>query len=256
MQQLAIQQAKKGSGVRLLTGIITSPTLADQIQTFLKAYPQAKWYQWEAVNHDNVYEGTRLAFGEWLNPIYRVRQAKVILALDSDFLYLGSAAVRYAREFADGRRVRENQREMNRLYVAEPMPTVTGFSADHRLPIHSSRIGLLALAIAQAVGASVQVEAAGELTPDERKWAEAVARDLMAHKGESLVIVGEAQPPTVHAIAHAINAALGNLGKTVVFTAPPEAKTNPLHQRYSRLSEGDRGGAGRGADYAGHEPCL
>jgi MoCo/4Fe-4S cofactor protein with predicted Tat translocation signal len=224
MQQLAIQQAKKGSGVRLLTGIITSPTLADQIQTFLKAYPQAKWYQWEAVNHDNVYEGTRLAFGEWLNPIYRVRQAKVILALDSDFLYLGPAAVRYAREFADGRRVRENQREMNRLYVAEPMPTVTGFSADHRLPIHSSRIGLLALAIAQAVGASVQVEAAGELTPDERKWAEVVARDLMAHKGESLVIVGEAQPPTVHAIAHAINAALGNLGKTVVFTAPPEAK--------------------------------
>ena len=224
MQQLAIQQAKKGSGVRLLTGIITSPTLADQIQTFLKAYPQAKWYQWEAVNHDNVYEGTRLAFGEWLNPIYRVRQAKVILALDSDFLYLGPAAVRYAREFADGRRVRENQREMNRLYVAEPMPTVTGFSADHRLPIHSSRIGLLALAIAQAVGASVQVEAAGELTPDERKWAEAVARDLMAHRGESLVIVGEAQPPTVHAIAHAINATLGNLGKTVVFTAPPEAK--------------------------------
>jgi molybdopterin-containing oxidoreductase family iron-sulfur binding subunit len=224
MSQLTVQQAKKGSGIRLLTGIVTSPSLAAQIQAFLKAYPQAKWYQWEAVNHDNIYEGARLAFGEWLNPIYRLREAKVIVALDSDFLYMGPAAVRYAREFADGRRVREKKREMNRLYVAEPMPTVTGFSADHRLPIHSSRVGLLALAIAQAVGAPVQATAQGELTPEERKWAEAVARDLMAHRGESVVIVGEAQPPAVHAIAHAINAALGNLGKTVVFTAPPEAK--------------------------------
>ncbi|GBC91953.1 Menaquinone reductase, iron-sulfur cluster-binding subunit [bacterium HR15] len=224
MQQLAIQQAKKGSGIRLLTEVVTSPSLAAQIQAFLKAYPQAKWYQWEAINSDNIYEGTRLAFGEWLNPIYRVQQAKVILALDSDFLYMGPAAVRYAREFADGRRVRESQRDMNRLYVAEPMPTVTGFTADHRLPIHSSRIGLLAAAIAQVVGAPLQVSAQGALTPEERKWAEAVARDLMAHRGESLVIVGEAQPPAVHAIAHAINAALGNLGKTVVFTAPPEAK--------------------------------
>ncbi len=224
MGQLARQQAKKGRGVRLLTGIITSPSLAAQINAFLKTYPEAKWYQWEAINNDNVYEGTRLAFGETLNPIYRLRQAKVIVALDSDFLYMGPAAPRYAREFADGRRVRESQREMNRLYVAEPMPTVTGFTADHRLPIHSSRIGLLAQAIAQAVGAPVQVSAKGELTPEERKWAEAVARDLMAHKGESGVIVGEAQPPAVHAIAHAINGALDNLGKTVVFTAPPEAK--------------------------------
>jgi len=237
MGQLAVQQAKKGSGVRLLTGIITSPSLAAQIQAFLKAYPQAKWYQWEAINYDNVYEGTRLAFGEWLNPIYRIGNAKVILALDSDFLYMGAAAVRYAREFADGRRVRENQREMNRLYVAEPMPTVTGFTADHRLPIHSSRIGLLTAAIAQAVSAPVQVSAQGELSPEERKWAEAVARDLMAHRGESLVIVGEAQPPAVHAIAHAINAALGNIGKTVVFTAPPEAKPTLCTEDIRRLAK-------------------
>ncbi len=224
MQQLALQQAKQGAGIRLLTGLITSPSLAAQIQAFLKAYPKAKWYQWEAVNNDNLYAGTRMAFGEFLNPIYRLRQAKVILALDSDFLYMGPAAVRYAREFADGRRVRQNQRAMNRLYVAEPMPTVTGFTADHRLPILSSRIALLTAAIARAINAPIQINATGQLTPDEQKWAEVVARDLMAHRGESVVIVGEAQPPEVHAIAFAINAALGNLGKTIVFTAPPEAR--------------------------------
>ncbi len=221
---LGQQAAKGGAGIRILTGRVVSPSLAAQIQKFLQTYPQAKWYQYEPVNRDNVYEGARLAFGEWLNPIYRLRNAKVIVALDSDFLYTEPGAVRYAREFADGRRIRAGQTEMNRLYVAEPMFTVTGMTADEHLPIRSSKIARLLYEIARLLGAPVQATVEGELTETEQKWAQVAAGDLAAHRGESLVIVGEAQPPAVHAIAHAINAHLGNLGKTVVFTAPPEEK--------------------------------
>lgn len=224
LEALAIQGAKQGAGIRILTGAITSPTLADQIQQFLKAYPQAKWYQYEAITWDNVYEGTRLAFGAWLNPLYRLQNAKVLVALDSDILYTGPGAVRYARDFMQGRRVRKGTTEMNRLFVAEPMFTVTGMTADERLPIASSKIGRLIVEIARMLDVPVQAQVTGELTPQEQKWAQVVAGELKAHAGESLLVVGEAQPPEVHAIAHAINQALGNIGKTVVFTDPVEAK--------------------------------
>ena len=48
-------QADHGAGLRVLTEATSSPSFVAQIQAFLKAYPQAKWYQWEAVNRDNVY---------------------------------------------------------------------------------------------------------------------------------------------------------------------------------------------------------
>ena len=51
------------------------------------------------------------------------------------------------------------------------------------------------------------------------------------HKGSSVVIAGDHQPPAVHAVAHAMNAALGNVGKTVVYTDPVDA--NPVNQTES-----------------------
>ena len=98
---LGAEKGNGGSGVRLLTPTITSPTLGDQINTFLKAYPSAKWVQYESVTRDNVREGAKLAFGEYVNTVYRVDQADVIVTLDSDFLTSGPGCIRYAREFRE-----------------------------------------------------------------------------------------------------------------------------------------------------------
>src|ERR1700723_2630388 len=62
-------------------------------------------------------------------------------------------------------------------------------------------------------------------------WTQAVGKDLAAHRGSSVVIAGEEQPPAVHALAHAMNAALGNVGKTVYYTEPLEA--NPVNEMES-----------------------
>ena len=61
---LSIQKSLQGAGIRILTPTISSPTLADQLQSFLKVYPQAKWHVYEPVNRDNVLEGAKLAFGQ------------------------------------------------------------------------------------------------------------------------------------------------------------------------------------------------
>src|SRR5262249_32911177 len=90
-----------------------------------------------------------------------------------------------------------------------------------RLPLRATEVDTLARAVAAAVGVS---GISGNLSGGTVKFAEVVARDLKAHSGKSIVIAGEHQPASVHAIAHAINAALGNIGKTVVFTESLEAK--------------------------------
>ncbi len=221
--QMATQRDKQGAGLRLLTETVTSPTLAAQIQALLAQLPAAKWYQYEPAGRDNARAGARLAFGDDVNTVYHFDKADVILALDADFLYSFPGSVRYAREFADRRRVRQGRATMNRLYVVEPELTVTGSNADHRLPLRVGAIEAFARAVAQGLG--VNVEAAGDSLPPNAsdKWIPALVRDLQAHRGASLVLAGDGQPPAVHALAHMLNDALGNAGNTVVYTAPIEA---------------------------------
>jgi molybdopterin-containing oxidoreductase family iron-sulfur binding subunit len=222
------QHLKKGAGLRLLTGTVTSPTLGDQLRSLLGEFPSAKWHQYEPISRDNVHAGARLAFGQDVNTIYRIDKAQVILALDSDFLSWDPGNLRYAREFAAGRRVGPGGGAMNRLYVVESCPSVTGSMGDHRLRLRAGEVELFARKVAQQLRG--QATSAG-LSGAQDKFAEAVARDLTQHRGRSLVVAGDQQPPTLHALAHAINHHLGNVGQTVIHTDPVEA--HPVDQRQS-----------------------
>ena len=216
---LEAERVVGGGGLRILTETITSPTLGNQLRQLLARFPNAKWHQYEPVNLDNVHAGARLAFGAVVDTIYRLENAEVILSLDADFLFSGPANVRYAREFAGKRRVRQGNIAMNRLYAIEATPSVTGAMADHRIALRPSEIPNFAAAVAAKMGLSVQS------TTDAQKsqWIDALVRDLQTHRGASVVIAGDQQPPGVHALAHAMNQALDNVGKTVVYTDPIEA---------------------------------
>ena len=146
----------------------------------------------------------------------------MVVALDADFLGFGPASVRYAKDFSSRRRMGTPKDALNRLYVVEPVPTVTGSNADHRLALKARDVHAFAAAVAAAVGASTagQPAAAGSLSATAQSWAAAVAADLQANRGKSAVIAGDHQPAVVHAIARAINEALGNAGATVIYTAP------------------------------------
>jgi MoCo/4Fe-4S cofactor protein with predicted Tat translocation signal len=217
--ELDDQRSAQGAGLRILTGLITSPTLASQLEAILAEFPQAKWHQYEPAGRDQVRAGARLAFGEEVETVYNLANAEVILSLDANFLGEGPGHIRYARDFSDKRRVWSGQTTQTRLYVAENTPSITGAKADHRLPLRASQMELFARAVAQAVG----VEAGGVELADQADWIAAVANDLQEHRGTSLVIAGDQQPAVVHALAHAINEALGNVGQTVSYIDPVAA---------------------------------
>ncbi len=239
---LGAEKGNNGSGVRLLTSTITSPTLGDQINTFLKAYPSAKWVQYESVTRDNVREGAKLAFGEYLNTVYHVDQAEVIVALDSDFLTSGPGCLRYAREFARKRRVEGTESKMNRLYAVESTPTSTGAMADHRLRMRASDVEAFARLLARELGVSaIAAPPAAPTLP--AGWIAALARDLKLHPGATLIVAGEQQPPIVHALAHAMNQSLGNLGKTLYVTAPIEVSPTNEWNSIGQLAADIRAGS-------------
>ncbi len=215
----------KGAAVRILTTTVTSPTLGAQLKDVLAQFPGAKWHQYEPCSNNAARVGAKMAFGRPVNAVYRVGQADVIVSLDADFLMAGPGHVRYIREFANRRALPDGpSSNLNRLYVVESMATSTGAMADHRLPLRSSDVETFTRQLAAAIGVSAAGAANASAANIPGDWLKAVADDLVAHRGSSLVIAGETQPPIVHAMAHAMNAALGNVGKTVDYTESIEAE--------------------------------
>ena len=213
---LTVQKGLGGAGIRILTQTISSPTLADQLRAFLKIYPQAKWHVYEPVNRDNVLEGAKLAFGQPVETRYDFSKADVIVSLDADFLYAGFPGnTRYIRDFVSRR---NPDGKMSRFYAIESTPTSTGAKADHRLPVKASEVEMLARSL------FITKE-----PQSEQGFAPRVRQDLAAHRGSSLVIAGDHQPPAVHALAHWLNQ--DNVGKTVFYIDPVDA--NPVNQTES-----------------------
>jgi MoCo/4Fe-4S cofactor protein with predicted Tat translocation signal len=213
--QVERQRITNGAGFRILTETVTSPTLHEQIKDLLKTFPGARWHQYEPVNRDAARQGSQLAFSRYLDPIYDLSKADVILSLDSDFLSRGPAHLKYARAFAR----RRKPTDMNRLYVVEPSPTNTGAMADHRLPVRAGDIEIFAREIAYRVGTPVE----GGDPLGHGDFINAVVEDLRKAGRSALVIPGESQSPAVHALAHAINDTLGATGSTVRLVEPVEA---------------------------------
>jgi Fe-S-cluster-containing dehydrogenase component/anaerobic selenocysteine-containing dehydrogenase len=203
------------------------------------------------VSRNAAWKGTQLVFGRALDPILDLRVADVIVCLDADLLASGPFHCRYARQFADGRRVRSKADRMNRLYVVEPVLTVTGATADHRFRAKARDVRMIAKALLRETARSVDVPwmdalraplAKSEEAPDITTWVRAVARDLSAHKGRSVVVAGEGQPDDVHALVAVLNVALGNVGETVSFVAPAILDAgSPAHSLEPLLAELDGG---------------
>src|SRR5256712_3130690 len=204
------------------------------MKQILTDFPEAKWHQYEPVNRDNARAGAMMAFGQDVNTIYDFSKAERILSLDADFLSCQPGSLRYARDFAARRRITEGKKEMNRLYVVETTPTNTGASADHRWTVKSSEAEVITRGLAwllwpMALRTGVVTPLLGHERPFAANepainysiikpaWLTTIANDLEQHKGSSIVIAGNEASPLIHAFAHAMNDALGNVNKTVFY---------------------------------------
>jgi molybdopterin-containing oxidoreductase family iron-sulfur binding subunit len=231
----SLGKAKDGAGVWVLSPPVTSPTLVRQREALLAALPQAQWRVYEPVSRDHARQGAVAAFGQDVQPLYQFANADVVVALDADFLCQGGGAVRYARDFM-ARRGAEGQVAGNRLYAIETSYTPTGAAADHRLPLRPSQIEQFAQGLADRLGVSGATTPTAAAGIDE-KWLSAIADDLAAHRGKSLVVAGDHQPANVHTLVHAMNETLGNVGGTVTYIPPIAGDTADGVQSLRELTD-------------------
>ncbi len=235
----AIEQnrADGGAGIRFLNTTITSPTLVDQFAQIKRELPNSKLIQFEPVNNDNAMAGARMAFGSPAHTVYRFDRAERVLSLDADIF--SSFNTGYIKDYTKQRVYSETKKDMCRLYCIETTVSLMGAKADHRIAVKPSQMTEITKAVAAAVGVSGAVSTYTE----NADWIAAMARDLAAFRGRSLVIAGAHQSPAVHALAHTMNAALGNVGQTVVYTEPlsPGSEKLQVEQLRELITEIDSG---------------
>jgi molybdopterin-containing oxidoreductase family iron-sulfur binding subunit len=224
--------ADGGAGLAVLSESFSSPTLARLASELRARYPKSQWATYDAVSDENRLAGLRSATGRDLDLMLRFDRASVILCLDADPLLTDPEAIRHARGFADGRRAgalstssgQASSGAMNRLYAVEGVYSLTGAMADHRLRLDSRQIAAFLAALAARLGVPGASSQAGADVPGvDPRWIDAVAKDLLANRGKGLVIAGERQPASVHSGVCALNAYLGNNGKTVSYYETKDA---------------------------------
>ncbi len=232
--------AKKGAGLAFLADESASPTRGRLVKALKAKFPQAIWAEYEAITDEAPLAAAQAAFGQDVKPVYHFDKAKRVVSIDADFFHAESGALANTRAFAKARRLKSKHDPMNRLYVAESTFSITGSMADHRLRLASSHMLAFAAALASKIMGASDLDklSQGLEFKDQDKWLEACAADLLAHKGESIVVAGAHQPAEVHAIAYAMNAFLGNVGTTVDLVAIEAPVAQSLAQLKSAVAAG------------------
>lgn len=222
-----------GEGAAVLYRPTTSPTF-HRIKAELSAkFPKCEWVTYGPAVQNGLTAGIQAAGGQAVEPRYKLDKAKVVVSFDADILGYAPGTVRMSRDFASNRRIEKPSDEMNRLYVVEPTLSITGSNADHRARVAAKDIEAVVLHLADALRAQGvgDFKLALPKLPDgiSATWLTALATDLKANQGASLVVVGEGYGARVQALCAMINQMLGNEGSTVVYyPARPDAKSDSV----------------------------
>jgi len=254
--------ATQGEGLAFVVGKVASPARRGACAALRARFPKATWVDYASGESAGAAEGTRAAFGAPMRDVLNITKegTHVILSLDRDFLYHERDELPNARGFAKSREVLTTKDTMSRLYMVESGYSVTGGQADHRLALAPGRTAAFAVELAKFVlpklaapGAEalvaaingVSVPAGADLADNARRFLEECGKDLVdaANRGKTLVVAGPTQPAGVHALAAALNAALGNIGASVTYVPLEADEAADSHGAIGALTSAMAGGA-------------
>jgi molybdopterin-containing oxidoreductase family iron-sulfur binding subunit len=209
-------RANGGAGLRVLTGPATSPTLAAQRAALQNSMPHLHWHTHAAIGHEALYESTQRVFGTKLETHLRVAGARVIVVLDGDCLDAGPHQVGNAKQWAQARRDAAQQNTVLPLHSAGSVPGLTAAKADFSVTASPAEIVGLAEAFLSMATGGAQSTVPGHLA----EWFKRASTALIQARGAGILHCGVWAAPEVMDAVHRTNVALGNIGATVIHTAP------------------------------------
>ncbi len=254
-QHFAGVKNTQGAGLAFIVDKRRSPSRDAMKRRVMETYPKAMWVAYDAVQSDEAAKGSTIAFGSPMREVLHLDKADVIVSFDRDFLGDDAAMLRNARGFASKRSPLTTKDGMNRLYMVESSLTVTGAKADHRIAAAPSAIATVAAALASKLGVGGNVKSAAEGIAGQMagavgdatvsKFVDELAKDLTAagRSGKVVVLAGPTQPAAVHALCHAMNAALGAAGSTVHYRPMGEDEASSGIAGLKKVVDGLNGGS-------------
>jgi len=219
------EAARNGKEIALITRGIYSPSTIKVLGDFRLKFPTAKVYAYELFNEAARARAWEKCYGRAVLPVIKWEKAKIILALESDFLGTEGMTLEQIRKFTAGRDINKPQ-DFKRLYSVEGNMSLTGMNADYRLRLRPDAQLDFVLAVLKEIQmtngeaaaqsglknmldkASLKAFAAKhELDPEILRQ---LTEDLLKNRGESIVHAGNMLPESVHIAVNHLNEVLGS----------------------------------------------
>ncbi|GJD47881.1 Ion-translocating oxidoreductase complex subunit B [Methylobacterium crusticola] len=231
----ALRATDGGRGLHLVTGPVTSPSLAAQIAAMRRDFPAMRWHVAAPAGREALYEGAREAYGRPLETRWRLGEARTIVSLDGDLLDAGPGQVGQSRDWIEARRAAAAAGRLLSLHHAGPTPSLTGAKADAPLAVGSDALAQIARdLLAEAGGGTAEVR-----DGPVAAWRRRAFAALNGARGAGVVLAGAHAAPALLAQVHRLNAALGNTGRCVFHTAPvPAQEAEPLAALVEAMARG------------------
>lgn len=199
------------SKVAILSNTIISPSTQRSINDFSAKYAgKVAHVQYDTVSYNGITAANKAQFGKAVVPSYDFSKAKVIVSIGADFLGTWLTPNVFSVQYGETRQ--SSNAWMSKHYQLETIMSLTGSNADVRIPIKPSEEGKVVAALYAAL-------TGGTAPAVEGIDIAAIAKDLQAAAGESLVVAGS-NDVNVQQIVNAINKSLRNYGKTIDIEKP------------------------------------
>ncbi len=218
--------ASSGKEIAILTSKVISPSYKKVLDEFIAVYPTAKVYTYDQFNDNAKLSAWQKSYGTRNIPTIKFNEAKIILAVESDFLSTELNKVENVRLFAEGRDV-FSEKDFNRLYSVEGAMTQTGMKADYRLRLRTDAMEDFVMSLLSEFITKKKIStfatdtkygnAVSKYSIDEfaKKYGldksvlDHLVSDLEKNQGSSIVVGGESLAESTHIAINLLNDVIG-----------------------------------------------
>lgn len=205
--------------IAIIAQSINSPTTLKVLKEFVAKFPSTKIYSYELFHEEVKNYAWQKCYGNGTFPLIKWDEAKIIVALESDFLGSEGNRVENSALFVQGRNV-DNATNFNRLHVVEGNLSLTGMNADYRIPLRPHAQFDFVMSLIDEVGRKLGKQISfsnsfsiGDFSKKyglELKKLDILVSDLINNAGKSIVHAGTTLPEEVHIAVNYLNELLGN----------------------------------------------
>ncbi|MGH7779362.1 MAG: molybdopterin-dependent oxidoreductase [Candidatus Binataceae bacterium] len=229
--------AKAGQNRVAFLGAPQGPTFEKITRAFLGAYGSNRAIFYEALENESARTAAETLFGRRDLPVYKIDQAETLISFGADFLETGPSPVELARQYADFRapKTRRGQLTIGRSFYVGPRMSMTAAKCDDFIaaaPGTEAQIAwsVLHVLVAQrwiAQNSGLDLNALTTIVaaydPAAVSQRTAIPADMINAMGaafgkaDGAIAMASGDDEALHLAAYILNAATGNLGRTVLF---------------------------------------